>query len=105
MGVWVFALLALVHLTGASVTVFVDEHEFGLACRAAEQLIIKILQRAQFLALGGEKLFATPAFEFFLNQKINKTVFSANPKVLDTFARLDDVDVFASIKNYTEKEF
>jgi len=67
---------------------------------SAEQLIVKILERAQFLALEGGKLFATPAFEFFLSQKINKTQFSANPKVLDTFARLDDVDLLASIKTW-----
>jgi len=67
---------------------------------SAEQLIVKILERAQFLALNGEKLFVTPAFEYFLSQKINKTLFSANPKVLDTFARLDDIDILASIKTW-----
>jgi HD superfamily phosphohydrolase len=67
---------------------------------SAEQLIVKILQRAQYLSLQGNKLFATDAFAFFLIEKINKTLFSANPKVLDTFARLDDVDVLASIKNW-----
>jgi uncharacterized protein len=68
---------------------------------SAEQLIVKILNRAQYLALNGEKLFSTPAFDFFLSRKMNKSLFSANPKVLDTFARLDDVDVLASVKNWT----
>jgi uncharacterized protein len=67
---------------------------------SAEQLLVKILQRAQYLSLNGEKLFATPDFEYFLNRKINKNEFSANSKVLDTFAGLDDIDVLASIKNW-----
>jgi len=67
---------------------------------SAEMLIIKILERARELALGGAQLFATPAFAYFLGQKINKTAFLTDSKVLDTFALLDDVDILASIKNW-----
>ncbi len=67
---------------------------------SAEMLIVKILERARELALKGEKLFATPAFEYFLSQKINKTAFLTDSKVLDTFALLDDVDILASVKNW-----
>jgi uncharacterized protein len=67
---------------------------------SAEQLLIKILQRAQYLALNGEKLFSSEDFGYFLYHKINKIEFSANSKVLDTFAGLDDIDVLASIKNW-----
>jgi len=67
---------------------------------SAEMLIVKILERAKELALNGDKLFATPAFEYFLSQKINKTAFLTDSKVLDTFALLDDVDILASIKNW-----
>ena len=67
---------------------------------SAEMLMVKILERARELSLRGEKLFATPAFEYFLAQKINKTAFLTDSKVLDTFALLDDVDILASIKNW-----
>ncbi len=69
---------------------------------SAEQMLIKILQRAQELALKGEQLFATPAFGFFLNQQISKADFKSNSKVLDTFAQLDDYDVLASIKTWMQ---
>ena len=69
---------------------------------SAEQLLIKILERAQELAAKGEELFATPAFRFFLYNQISKTDFQTNSKVLDTFAQLDDYDVMASIKTWVQ---
>jgi hypothetical protein len=69
---------------------------------SAEQLLLKILKRAKELALQGIELFATPAFSFFLYQKISKNDFRANSKVLDTFARLDDNDVMASVKTWMD---
>ncbi|WP_316930617.1 hypothetical protein [Sphingobacterium sp. IITKGP-BTPF85] len=41
----------------------------------AEQLLIKILQRAKQLASSGNTLFATPAFNWFLTQKLIRTIF------------------------------
>ena len=40
---------------------------------AAEQLVLQILKRAKFLAANGEDLFASPAFRFFLYQKITNS--------------------------------
>jgi HD superfamily phosphohydrolase len=67
---------------------------------SAEQLVVKIVERARYLSMNGEKLFATPAFEYFLSQKINGERFSGDSNVLATFARLDDVDILASVKNW-----
>ncbi|MGZ5242691.1 MAG: HD domain-containing protein [Bacteroidia bacterium] len=69
---------------------------------SAEQLLIKILERAQELAANGEELFATPAFRFFLYNQISGADFQSNSKVLDTFAQLDDYDVLASIKTWMQ---
>ena len=69
----------------------------------AEQLLLKVLQRAKELAEKNEKIFATPAFEFFLYNKIQKgdlhqkTNVNGN-SVLELFTLLDDNDVLASIK-------
>jgi uncharacterized protein len=65
---------------------------------SAEQMLIKILERARELTLNGENLFATPAFAFFLSRTGSEADFKANSKVLGTFAQLDDFDVMASIK-------
>ncbi len=69
----------------------------------AEQLLLKVLQRAKELAEKGEKIFATPAFEFFLYNKIQKGDLHQktnvdNKSVLELFTLLDDNDVLASIK-------
>lgn len=65
---------------------------------AAEELLLKILQRAKELASRGEQLFATPAFHYFLFEHPEKEDFIHNRKLLDQFSLLDDNDVVSSIK-------
>jgi len=68
----------------------------------AEQLLLKILQRAKELAEKGETIFATPAFEFFLYNNIQKGDLhqktNLKSSVLELFMLLDDNDILASIK-------
>jgi len=68
---------------------------------AAEYMLVKILKRAKFLAENGEKLFASPTFKYFLENKISYAHFLENELTLDTFARLDDYDILSSIKVWT----
>ena len=70
----------------------------------AEQLLIKILQRAKYLTAAGDKLFATPAFHWFLSQQVNKTNFLDDPLHLDWFTRLDDTDIMSAIKTWERHE-
>ena len=70
----------------------------------AEQLLIKILQRAKYLAAAGKLLFATPAFQWFLNQQIDKSNFLNDPLHLDWFTRLDDTDIMSAIKIWEQHE-
>jgi HD superfamily phosphohydrolase len=65
---------------------------------AAEQLLIKIIQRAQYLASQNEILFATPALHYFLYNKIGKDEFYKNNEAFDNYCLLDDDDIFTSIK-------
>jgi hypothetical protein len=65
---------------------------------AAEQLLIKIIQRAQYLASQNELLFATPALHYFLYNKIGKDEFYKNNEAFDNYCLLDDDDIFTSIK-------
>lgn len=69
---------------------------------SAEYLLVKILKRAKELAVQGENLFATPAFDYFLKNRFTKTDFETNPEVLSTFAELDDYDIDASVKVWTK---
>jgi len=70
----------------------------------AEQLLIKILQRAKYLTATGHKLFSTPAFHWFLSQQVNKTNFLDDPLHLDWFTRLDDTDIMSAIKTWERHE-
>jgi HD superfamily phosphohydrolase len=69
---------------------------------AAEQLLVKILERARQLALGGTEIFASPALQHFLKQRISEEAFFADPIHLAQFIKLDDQDIFTSIKVWTE---
>ncbi|MFN8153727.1 MAG: HD domain-containing protein [Bacteroidia bacterium] len=68
---------------------------------AAEQLLVNILLRAKELVQHGDKLFATPAFQFFLENSCSADDFRKNPELLDLYAQLDDYDIFSSIKVWT----
>jgi HD superfamily phosphohydrolase len=63
-----------------------------------EQLIVKILKRAKYLAMKGEELFAPPAFRFFLYEKVTGNDFSNNDEIINKFASLDDSDISCAIK-------
>ncbi len=68
---------------------------------SAETLLVNILKRAKELCMGGEKLFATPLFKFFLENDFTRLDFEKKPEVLDRFASLDDTDIMASIKAWS----
>lgn len=65
---------------------------------AADLLMVNLLRRAKFLASNGVSLFTTPALGAFLYNKVSRNDFESDDTWLDTFARLDDFDVFAAIK-------
>lgn len=64
----------------------------------AEQMLIKALARAKELSNIGVKLFATPALDHFLNNKIDKQTFLLDESHLEWFTRLDDTDILSAIK-------
>lgn len=65
---------------------------------SSEVLLSVLLRRAKELAQSGVKLFASPAFDVFLQNNYSLEDFKSNPKLLDQFALLDDVDVIGAIK-------
>ena len=73
---------------------------------SAENLLLSVLKRAKYLAEKGEKLFASPALSFFLENKITgKDFHKTDPvNILDIFSKLDDSDVMTSIKVWMSHE-
>ena len=71
---------------------------------SAENVLINSLKRANELSGGKKKLFATPSFALFLENDFTSQDFVNKPHLLEKFAQLDDYDVMASVKAWTENE-
>lgn len=65
---------------------------------AAEKMLEKILLRAKELAIKGVELFATPAFRYFLYNKVDKQHFVEHDDALQYFVQLDDSDIICFLK-------
>ncbi len=70
----------------------------------AEQLLIKILQRAKALAAQGQELFCSPALHYFLYNRVSAKDFYVGSEALNTYALLDDSDVLSAIKVWQSSE-
>ncbi len=64
----------------------------------AEQMLVRILQRARELSIRGSDVFASPALSFFISENLNTKDFYKNDNVFEQFALLDDTDVMNAIK-------
>ncbi|MEJ7691953.1 HD domain-containing protein [Daejeonella sp.] len=71
---------------------------------AAEQMLVKILERAKEISGQGRELFASPCFAYFLNNSISMDDFRDDPRNLERFTKLDDNDIFTSIKVWCDDE-
>ena len=70
----------------------------------AEQLMIRMLQRAKELTKKGETLIASKALLYFLNTEISSDSF--DDINLETFANLDDFDIVSAMKDWqTHNDF
>ncbi|ALL04107.1 phosphohydrolase [Pedobacter sp. PACM 27299] len=70
---------------------------------AGEYLLVRILERAKELSGRGETLFATPALQHFLKNDVNKQEFFRDEVHLEAFSKLDDQDIFTSVKVWREQ--
>lgn len=64
---------------------------------AADQVLVKILKRANELIKQGTELFASPYLYFFLSHNCS-TADLEKSEVLETFCNLDDNDIISAIK-------
>jgi len=68
---------------------------------AAEQLLIKVMQRAKELAKAGVKLPVSDRLSFFLYQDFEEKDFlTERSKLLWVYGSLDDFDVVSALKNF-----
>lgn len=69
-------------------------HKTGLV---AEQLLVRIMQRARLLLVQGEDLTGSGPLLFFLK---NNGTLDFDAEVLKTFAELDDIDILGALKSW-----
>jgi HD superfamily phosphohydrolase len=70
---------------------------------AAEQWLVKALKRAKELAFNGTEVFATPALRAFLYPgPLSENPLEDPDYLTDCFAKLDDSDIFASVKVWAD---
>lgn len=67
---------------------------------SAEYMLMNIIKRARYLAQSGVEIFSTSALRPFLHKNISGKDFENDPVHLENFARLDDFDVYTSIKEW-----
>jgi hypothetical protein len=66
----------------------------------AEQLLMRMLQRAKELTTNGVKLNASSALSYFLNHEVALDDF--NDEILEKFSKLDDYDIISAMKEWQE---
>lgn len=69
---------------------------------SAEKMLMNILRRARELSLAGEKLFATPVLEYFLQNTVGRDEILHDDQLLKLFSQLDDYDVYTAIKVWVD---
>jgi HD superfamily phosphohydrolase len=68
---------------------------------ASENLLVRMLRRAKFLAGQKHEVYATPALRYFLYQDIKKETLSEKTgEAIGRFIRLDDADIIVSAKEW-----
>lgn len=68
---------------------------------SAEYMLVNVLRRAKELADQGEKLWASPSLQYFLERKVSLHEFEANNEAFEQFMKLDDVDIIGALKVWT----
>ena len=73
---------------------------------SAENMLIKVLKRAKMLTKKNVDIFTTPSLNLFLKNDFSNLEFKNNNKLLDSFAELDDFDIYTCLKLWkTNKDF
>ncbi len=70
----------------------------------AEAMLFQIIRRARELTEQGQELFATPSLALFLKNKITFDDFVSQPEYMMAFTRLDDYDIWTSIKVWAQHD-
>jgi len=65
---------------------------------SAEQMVIRVVQRARDLARRGTEVPANSCLGYFLGRAVSLDEFEKDEKILSHFVELDDFDIWSAIK-------
>jgi HD superfamily phosphohydrolase len=71
---------------------------------SAEFMLVNVLKRAKFLAEQGRELYASPALDYFLRNKVSKEIFNDSEVALNFYTALDDFDITGAVKVWTNHD-
>lgn len=69
---------------------------------SAEQMVIRIMERARDLVRKGVDVPAAPNLQFFLARSVTQQEFEQDDEILRRFTRLDDTDVWGAVKLWAD---
>lgn len=73
-------------------------HKTTVSC---EKMLIQLIRRAKFLSQKGVDVNATPQLKTFLLKDVSISDFQVDEELLEEYCKLDDFDIWASIKSWT----
>jgi len=72
---------------------------------SAEQMLVRVLERARDLRRRGARFAISPSLDFFLSESLSQNDFAERrDELLGHFARIDDYDVMSALKVFAEAE-
>jgi HD superfamily phosphohydrolase len=74
------------------------------AVTSAEQMVIRVMQRARDLARAGVPVPGSSCLTYFLGRAVTLAEFQADSNILNRFVQLDDIDIWGAIKSWTGHE-
>lgn len=68
------------------------------AVTSAEQMVIRVMQRARDLARAGVPVPGSSCLTYFLGRAVTLAEFQEDSEILNRFVQLDDIDIWGAIK-------
>jgi HD superfamily phosphohydrolase len=74
------------------------------AVTSAEQMVIRVMQRARDLARAGVAVTGSSCLTYFLGRAVTLAEFQQDSEILNRFVQLDDIDIWGAIKTWVKHE-
>jgi HD superfamily phosphohydrolase len=74
------------------------------AVTSAEQMVIRVMQRARDLARAGVPVPGSSCLTYFLGRAVTLAEFEQDADILSRFVQLDDIDIWGAIKTWVSHD-